>query len=88
MFGLIWWLILVGSIAAISFVVYEYLTTSNIASYLRNQETSGATEWFVDEIKGADRVIIGLKRNGNKVAGADISCPNGHGLRVGNSGRL
>lgn len=88
MFGLIWWLILIGSIAAISFVVYEYLTTSNIASYLRNQDTSGATEWFVDEIKGADRVIIGLKRNGTKVAGADISCPNGHGLRVGNSGRI
>jgi hypothetical protein len=29
-----------------------------------------------------------LKKNGQKVAGADISCPEGHRLRVGNSGRL
>lgn len=88
MFGLIWWLILIGSIGAISFVVYECLTISNIASVLREHDTEGANEWFVDEIKNADRVIIGLKKNGNKVAGADISCPNGHRLRVGNSGRL
>lgn len=88
MFGLIWWLIFIGSIAAISFVVYEYLTTSNLASHLREHDTEGANEWFVDEIKSADRIIIGLKKNGKKVAGADISCPNGHGLRVGNSGRL
>lgn len=88
MFGLIWWLILIGTIGAIAFVVYEILTTSNVASYLREHNTDGANEWFVDEIKGADRVIIGLKKNGNKVAGADISCPKGHRLRVGNSGRL
>lgn len=88
MFGLIWWLILAGSIAAISFVVYEYITISNIASILRKHETEGANEWFVDEIKSADHVIIGLKKDGRKVGGADISCPNGHALRVGNSGRL
>lgn len=88
MFGLIWWLLIMGSIVAISFVVYEYLTQGNIAAYLRQHDTEGANQWFVDEIKGADRVIIGLKKNGEKVAGADISCPNGHGLRVGNSGRL
>lgn len=88
MFGLIWWLILLGSIAAISYVVYEYITLSNIESILKRNETKGATQWFVDEIKGADRVIVGLKKNGQKVAGVDISCPNGHALRVGNSGWL
>ena len=88
MFGLIWWLIVIGSLAAISFVVYVYLTVNNLASQLREHETKGANEWFVDEIKSAERVIIGLKKNGRKVAGADISCPNGHALRVGNSGRL
>jgi hypothetical protein len=88
MFGLIWWLLFIGSIVAISFVVYEVLTTNNIASYLRQHNTEGATEWFVDEIKSADRIIIGLKKNGKKVAGADVSCPEGHRLRVGNSGWL
>ena len=88
MFGLIWWLILIGSIGTIAFVVHECLTIYNIASFLREHNTEGANEWFVDEIKSADRVIIGLKKNGNKVAGADISCSNGHRLRVGNSGRL
>jgi|GEM_PF-2106448 hypothetical protein len=87
MFGLIWWLILIGSIAAISFVVIEYLTVNNIDSYIKSH-TTGVDEWFVDEIKGADRVIIGLKKKGKKVAGADVSCPNGHGLRVGDSGKL
>ena len=88
MFGLIWWLIVIGSVAAISFAVYEYLTISNISSYLRQHNTEGANQWFVDEIKGADRVIIGLKKNGKKVAGADITCSKGHNLRVGDSGRL
>ncbi len=82
------WCIATAGVIAISIVVSVFLDRNNIASILGQHETNGASQWLVKEIEGADHVVIGLKKSGEIVGGVNITCKNGHALRVGQTGWL